>query len=364
MNRCLGLLNRSLRTGTRIAKTIDVSQHARLNLATLSDSDWGRCYALHCRAHAEQGTRARSLEAYRGAQLAAAGVGASRALSWVARDAAEVVGKLDLSWNTSMPELAVLNVYVSPEARRAGIARALVAEALCEAEREGVQRIETSTVQPESWRLCERCGGQRARGGALLTLRLTNTNWSLVDAWCADGPMRSPATRLQELEQLPSVLVDSFIALHNQAWSDQPHAVHAGEPVTLAQRREQERSYQRLGWRWITLVAREHHGVLVGLTDVLYDPTQREIVRQNFTGVLPSHRGRGLAKWLKASMLHLVRRRFPAALQLTTSNSDVNGPMLAINRRLGFGSPLQHRTYRFELAQLVCEAKAFAKPNK
>lgn len=335
-----------------------MAQLEGLNLTTLGDSDWRGCYALHRRAHAEQGTSARSLEAYRSAQLGAAGGVGSRACSWVAREGAVVVGKLDLSWNALMPELAVFNVYVSPEARRAGIARALVAEALRAAEREGVQRVESSMMQPESWRLCERFGGQCARGGALLTLRLANTNWSLVDAWCADGPKRSPDARLEELEQLPSALIDSFIALHNQAWSDQPHAAHAGEPLTLAQRREQERSYQRLGWRWITLVAREADGVLVGLTDVLYDPAQREIVRQNFTGVLPSHRGRGLAKWLKASMLHLVRHRFPAALELTTSNSNVNGPMLAINRRLGFGSPIQHRTYRFELAQLRAAVEA------
>jgi len=338
--------------GTRIAKTVDVPRLERLNLVTLGGSDWGRCYALHCRAHAEQGTRARSLEAYRGAQLAAAAGVASRARSWVARERAEVIAKLDLSWNDSMPELAVLNLYVAPEARHAGIARALVAEVLCEAEREGVQQIESSMTRPESWRLCERYGGRHARGGALLTLRLADTNWSLVDAWCADGPKRSPDAHLQQLEQLPNALVDSFIALHNQAWSDQPHAAHAGEPLTLAQRREQECSYQRLGWRWITLVARDSHGLLVGFTDVLYDPAQPEIVRQNFTGVRPSHRGRGLAKWLKASMVHLVRHRFPGALQLTTSNSDVNGPMLAINGRLGFGSPIQHRTYRFELAQL------------
>lgn len=285
-------------------------------------------------------------------QLAAASRDASHARSWIAREGAEVVGKLDLSWNAAVPDQAVLNVYVAPDVRRAGIARALVAEALCEAERTGVQWIETSTAQPESWHLCERCGGRRTRGGTLLTLRLAETNWSLVDAWCADGPKRAADARLQEFEQVPSDLADSFIALHNRAWSDQPHAMHAGEPLTLAHRREQERSYQRLGWRWITLVARESHAVLVGLTDVLYDPTQPELVRQNFTGVLPSHRGRGLAKWLKASMLHLVHHRFPSALQLTTSNSAANGPMLAVNRRLGFGSPIEHRTYRFELAQL------------
>jgi len=323
----------------------------RRDLATWSDSDWARCYALHTRAHREQGTTARSLDAYRAAQLAAANAQAGPR-SWIAREGDEIVGNLALTLSSAVPALAVLNLYVLPEARQRGVARSLVVAALRQAQSDGAQLVEISMMQPDSWRLCERFGGRFERGAAQRMLRLANASWKLVDAWCQTGTQRCPVTCLQEIERLPDALASEFLGLHNRAWSDQPHAAHAGPPLTLDARRDQERSYERLGWRWITLATREPSGVLSGMTDILYDPSQRELVRQNFTGVLPEHRGRGLAKWLKASMLRLVRDRFPAAQQISTVNADGNAAMLAINDQLGFGTPIHHRTYRFDLAHL------------
>jgi GNAT superfamily N-acetyltransferase len=321
----------------------------RLDLATGSDLDWRRCYALHHRAHLERGTAARSLEAYRSMQLTAAKAGAR---SWIAREGDVIAAKLDLSCGPTISGPAVLNLYVRPEARQRGIARGLVAAALRDAQSEGASIVEASAFLPDSWRLCERFGGRLERSGTLRTLHLSSTSWPLVDAWYRNGTERCPATRMLEIEQLPDALADAFLELHSRAWADQPYAELAGPLLTLQQRRDQERSYARLGWRWITLVTCEPSGVLSGMTDILYDPAQREIVRQNFTGVLPAYRGRGVAKWLKASMLRLVRDRFPEARQLSTTNADTNAPMLAINGQLGFGAPIHHRTYRFDLPQL------------
>jgi len=323
----------------------------RRDLATWSDADWVRCYALHARAHLEQGTTARSLDAYRTAQLAAANAAAGTR-SWIAREGDDLVGKLDLTRGVAASGLVAINLYVLPEARQRGVGRALVAAALHQAQSDGAQVVETSMFQPESWRLCERFGGRFQRGGTQLTLRLEHANWDLVDAWRENGPRRCLLTALQEIEHVPDALAGAFLDLHNRTWCDQPDAEHAGPPLTLEARRDQERRYERLGWRWITLITREPRGVLSGMTDILYDPSHGELVRQNFTGVLPAYRGRGIAKWLKASMLHLVRRRFPAALQLTTTNADGNTPMLAINHQLGFGAPLHHRTYCFDLSHL------------
>jgi GNAT superfamily N-acetyltransferase len=322
----------------------------RRDLATWSEPDWVRCYALHASAHREQGTTARSLDAYRSSQLAASADAGAH--SWIAREGDAFVGKLDLTRGSVVPGLALLNLYVLPEARQRGVGTALVTAALRQAQSDGAQLVETSMFQPDSWRLSERFGGRFERGGTQLTLCLATADWNLIDTWCGHGPRSCLLTGLQEIEHVPDALAGAFVELHNRTWSDQPDAQHAGPPLTLELRRDQERRYERLGWRWITLVAREPRGVLSGMTDILYDPAQGELVRQNFTGVLPAYRGLGLAKWLKASMLRLVRRRFPAALQLTTTNADGNAPMLAINQQLGFSAPLQHRTYRFDLAQL------------
>jgi GNAT superfamily N-acetyltransferase len=327
-----------------------------LDLAHLSDADWARCYALHCTAHREQGTTARSLEEYRRAYLEDADPHsqARASSSWVVRgrEGEEVIAKLDLRPSPALPGLSQLNVFVHPEARRRGVGRALVREALASAQSNGVHALEVSMFQPESFRLCESYGGVFERGGAQLSLRLAQTRWRVVDEWCARGPQRSPHVRIQELDVIPAALGPAFIDLYNRAWADQPHAHHAGAPLTLARRRELERCYAQQGHKWITLVAREPNGMLCGLTDVLCDPARPGLVRQDFTGVLPSHRGRGLAKWLKASMLRLLRHRWPQAAEVATSNADDNVAMLSINQQLGFGDPIPHRTYRFELAQL------------
>ncbi len=64
-------------------------------------------------------------------------------------------------------------------------------------------------------------------------------------------------------------------------------------------------------------------------------------VYQELTGVARAWRGHGLAKGLKARMLRLVHERHPEAAVVSTSNAEMNAPILSINRRLGFAV---HRT--------------------
>jgi GNAT superfamily N-acetyltransferase len=62
---------------------------------------------------------------------------------------------------------------------------------------------------------------------------------------------------------------------------------------------------------------------------------------QRLTGVARHWRGKGLAKGVKAVMLQLVRERHPGVVMAVTQNAEVNAPMLAINRQLGF-APHRH----------------------
>ncbi|MCR6480465.1 GNAT family N-acetyltransferase [Variovorax sp. ZS18.2.2] len=62
---------------------------------------------------------------------------------------------------------------------------------------------------------------------------------------------------------------------------------------------------------------------------------------QRLTAVARRWRGKGLAKGVKAVMLQLVRERHPEVVMAVTQNAEVNAPMLAINRRLGF-APHRH----------------------
>jgi mycothiol synthase len=324
-----------------------------LHPARCSDPDWDRCYALHCTAHREQGTEARSLDAYRASHAATLGTQRSH---WVAREAQDIVGKADLASTDATPMLAVVSMFVSAQTRQRGVARALLREALVAVRACGATTLQAGAFRVHGWRVCERFGGRLQQSGAQRSLALADAPWNTLRAFCELGAARSPQTRLEEFERLPDALAPDFVALYQRASLDAPQSqLYPVEPLTLAVRREQECRYQLLGWRWITSIAREPDGIVSGFTEIFYDPRYPELVRQHLTGVLPAYRGRGLAKWLKAAMLQSIRERFPAALRVTTNNADENAPMLAINRALGFGAALHHQTYHFDVADLCRE---------
>ena len=74
----------------------------------------------------------------------------------------------------------------------------------------------------------------------------------------------------------------------------------------------------------------------MGGTEVTFEPWDATVALQQNTAIGEAHRGRGLAKWVKASMLDRIRRERPEVERLRTSNAFSNAPMLAINNMLGF----------------------------
>jgi hypothetical protein len=74
----------------------------------------------------------------------------------------------------------------------------------------------------------------------------------------------------------------------------------------------------------------------VGGTEVTFEPWDVAVAVQQNTAIGEPHRGIGMAKWVKASMLDRIRRERPEVERVRTSNAFSNTPMLAINSMLGF----------------------------
>jgi GNAT superfamily N-acetyltransferase len=66
----------------------------------------------------------------------------------------------------------------------------------------------------------------------------------------------------------------------------------------------------------------------------LYRTSDPGIVQQSFTGTLPSHRGRGIARTLKLAAIRAARDA--GFREIRTENDSLNRPMLHINEALGF----------------------------
>jgi len=65
--------------------------------------------------------------------------------------------------------------------------------------------------------------------------------------------------------------------------------------------------------------------------------------------VLPEHRGRGLARWMKAASIRRARERHPDLAGLLTDTADSNAPMLAVNASLGYVPTHQAVEYQLDL---------------
>jgi GNAT superfamily N-acetyltransferase len=74
-------------------------------------------------------------------------------------------------------------------------------------------------------------------------------------------------------------------------------------------------------------------GEVVAITMVRSD-LERGRGENDITGTLPAHRGRGLATLLKHTSLRLAAER--GITMVSTGNDEENGPMLAVNTKLGY----------------------------
>lgn len=187
-------------------------------------------------------------------------------------------------------------------------------------------------------------------------LDLQQLDWAMVERWAAEGPRRSPGSRLEvydgrlPAEMLPEVAPQVTALLNTMPFEELDHGeivVTAGELTDYYERLE------LVGEKLHTVIVREAGGVISGFTDVTWARHRPQLLMQQFTGVKPEARGRGLGKWMKAAMLLHMRTLYPDARWIATENAGSNAPMRAINRMLGFRQYRVGTTYQVTLDRLV-----------
>jgi len=97
----------------------------------------------------------------------------------------------------------------------------------------------------------------------------------------------------------------------------------------------------------LTVAALAPDATIAGFSEVVVPGDGTGDGQHYGTGVLPGHRGRGLARQLKAEAIRLVRDRFPDLGGLITDTADSNTVMRRINDRLGYAPT--HRSLMYQL---------------
>jgi mycothiol synthase len=231
------------------------------------------------------------------------------------------------------------DVYVRPEERRKGIAKSWLPVIVELMKEQGCSVLGLSADRPAAHAFLSWLGAGPKLEQIESRLRLSEVDWKSMEGWVEDGQRRSPRTKLEIYDgPLPEALWPDFASQRTVLLNTMPFDdLDIGRIIVTPERiRDWQERAAAMGIVEHEVLTREPDGSISGMTDVSWAPYRRTHIEQQFTGVRPDARGRGLGKWIKAAMALHVRELYPDAEWISTGNAGSNAPMLKINRAMGF----------------------------
>jgi GNAT superfamily N-acetyltransferase len=241
---------------------------------------------------------------------------------------------------------ATIEVYAitDPVHRRRGVATALVRAALPRVAADGGTSLLGWTLDEAGEALCRKLGLSRRQGERCSRVRVAEIDLEQQQRWIDDASARTAGYRLvgwvgmcpdeyaEPLARALAAMVDA--PLDDIDWDPQP--------LTPEQVRDRLRTADREGFDVVATLALAPDGSAAGVTQLMASRLRPSLGRQGDTGVVASHRGRGLGRWLKAENLRRALDHQPAIEVIETYNAESNPHMLAINVEMGYRP---YRTY-------------------
>jgi GNAT superfamily N-acetyltransferase len=213
--------------------------------------------------------------------------------------------------------------------------------------------IQAGTSEESGHNFLKKFGGTEAIKGSENRLQMKEVDWLLMQEWIDEGPRRANDVILEQFTDVPESDIDEYCEIYTETMNQQPFGELEGRvKETPDSRRLSEERLRKRGGKWTTLISKEKNGTISGLTEVFYYPDKPTMLYQNLTGVKEEYRGRGLGKWLKASMIKWISEEYPEVTTIITGNATTNVPMLSINKRMGFKENKSGSEYKFQVAEL------------
>ena len=247
------------------------------------------------------------------------------------------------------------DAYVLPEHRRQGLARLWLPVVAQLMDEHTNTVVGYDTDQESGHGYLRWLGASPKLVGIESRLRLSEVDWPMLERWSEEGAKRSPETKLEIYDGgVPEEQWADFAPQFSTLFNDIPlDDLDLGEIVFSPEMlREYAERRKLAGEVAYSVLSREPDGVISGVTETLWAPYRPKLLAQEFTGVRPDARGRGIGKWIKAAMLLHMREIYPELAWVVTDNARSNGPMLKINRTMGFKPYYEQTEYQMTRAEL------------
>jgi GNAT superfamily N-acetyltransferase len=273
-------------------------------------------------------------------------------LAWLAAEDGIPVGAafLRLFDAAGQAHLGDLELNVHPAERRRGVGSLLLERAVAAARSEGRRTVVAQTAGDSAGEFFLPARGFRM----VLTLIYARLVLEAADlrALAAAVAQEHPGYRLVSWDGLvPEHLTESFAA-SRVAMDDMPMDDTDYGAVTwdVARVKAAARAVADRGQLLHTVVAlNTSDGTVAGFTELVVPGDGTGDGQCYGTAVLPTHRGRGLAGWMKALSIVEAAQRHPRLGGLVTDTAQSNVRMRAINDALGFIPTHQELQYQLDL---------------
>lgn len=239
---------------------------------------------------------------------------------------------------------ADLRISVHPAERRAGVGSRLLRETITAGTERGLTALLGEPVREGSDgdAFCAAAGLRR-----VLALTYTRLDLSLTPSAFA----AVPGYRVVHWEGTVADELAEPFARSRKAMDDMPMDDAAYEPDVwdVARLRWVADAVAKRGEILLTTAALTGDGEIAGFTELVVGGDGTGDGQHYGTGVMPEHRGRGLARWIKAEQIAQVRRRFPKLTGLIADTADSNVAMRRVNEALGYRPTHRSLLYQADL---------------
>jgi mycothiol synthase len=244
-------------------------------------------------------------------------------------------------------------LYVLPDARRRGVATALLDAVVTRARKDGRTRLSCSgpAGDPAAGGFARSCKAEPELVELQNRAATAGLDPDLLRMWVDRSQERAGEYSLIGIDgALPGELRPAFARL-TQVMNTAPHGPNLEDLIMSAEDLEEcQRAFGEQGYqRWTVIARHDPTGELAGFTELLISPFRPWIAFQWDTGVDPAHRNVGLGRWLKATNALRLLEELPEVDEIETWNAKSNASMLGINRAMGFRTVAEWQSWEMAI---------------
>lgn len=228
---------------------------------------------------------------------------------------------------------------VHPNHRQKGLGSLVMNELLMFAQSINKEKLQSSFSSDAAKAFTQKFEFKIASERFLSELKVEDIDHNKMKQW-ASGPKK-----IEIYQVIPEKMVEEYCKLYTACGlmaPDYEGDFTATEQLTPHGLRMREQEFIEKGIILFSAISVEEDGTLSGMTELDYGDGYFKQVDQGLTGVLPTYRGQGVGKQLKAALLLHVLNKNPKAEVIHTANNVKNYAMLAINEEMGFKKTKPH----------------------